>query len=97
MGRRRGKGFGSLADAAAGLARAGLLFGSIAAALALIVLPDIDRRNHGAEVAPDLDATMTGSIAPAPERQGLEWADASRLDQGPCLMFPDGTERGACR
>ncbi|WP_152047998.1 hypothetical protein [Aureimonas psammosilenae] len=93
---RRGR-RGTLAEARRGLTRALLLFGSIGAALILIVVPDSARhgRDEG-DAEPVLDRTMTGSVDTAKDHDPQEWADA-RSDAGPCLMFPDGTQRGACQ
>jgi hypothetical protein len=89
----------TLAEARTGLFRATLLFGSIAAALALIVVPAADRHAKVAvaQQAEDLDQIVTGSNRHADKRTYVEsrsvlW-DAKN---GPCLLFPDGSQRGAC-
>jgi len=88
----------SLAEARTGLFRATLLFGSIAAALALIVVPAVDRHTKVAvSQGQDLDMMPTGSNSHANRRTYVEsrsvlWDSKT----GPCLLFPDGTQRGAC-
>ena len=89
----------TLVEARTGLFRATLLFGSIAAALALIVVPAADRHSRfaNADQVNGLDRMTTGSNAPSHKRTYVEsrsvlW-DAKT---GPCLLFPDGTQRGAC-
>lgn len=90
----------SFAGARTGLFRASLLFGSIAAALALIVVPEADRhaKTAIAERAADIDQTTTGSIGSPrkPERYTIYQSILDRPDQGPCIMFPDGSQKGAC-
>lgn len=90
---------GALAEARTGLFRATLLFGSIAAALALIVVPAADRhaKISVAERGQALDPTVTGSAGHAGKNTYVEsrsvlWDGKA----GPCLLFPDGTQRGAC-
>ena len=89
----------SIAEARTGLFRATLLFGSIAAALALIVVPAADRHAKlaTADQAEGLDMMPTGSNKHADRRTYVEsrsvlWDSKT----GPCLLFPDGTQRGAC-
>lgn len=87
-----------IAEARTGLFRATLLFGSIAAALSLIIVPAADR--HSREIAEDrmaTDAMVTGSIAkPHPEHYTVRRSVLKQESLGPCLLFPDGTQRGAC-
>ena len=86
-----------VADARTGLLRATMLFGSIAVALSMIVVPMADRhaRTVVAERDVGLDEITTGSIG----FRGVYTATRSVLQAngaGPCLLFPDGTHRGAC-
>lgn len=96
LAHRKLRSSGSLAEARRGICRATLLFGSIAAALALIVVPAIDRRapTVGVDGSAGLDATITGSITPA---SGAQRTIFDRPETGPCIMFPDGSQKGACR
>lgn len=88
----------ALAEARTGLFRATLLFGSIAAALALIVIPPADRHGKAdiAQRSPVLDPISTASTDAAKrsylESRSVLWDNKN----GPCLLFPDGTQRGAC-
>lgn len=91
----------SLAEARTGLFRATLLFGSALAALSLIVVPEVDHRTKVfvAERAAGLDPVTTGSIAPPAAANGRYTIRRSVLDmpeRGPCIMFPDGRQKGAC-
>lgn len=101
-GRRMGsKSSRSLAEARTGLFRATLLFGSAAVALSLIVVPEVDRRSRLFAEArnADVDPTITGSIAPVPSEPKRYTQRRSVLDDAerePCLMFPDGSQRGSC-
>lgn len=89
---------GTFVEARTGLFRATLLFGSIAGALALIVVPAADRHAKLTVAEHGLDPVVTGSAArPGDkrtyvERRSVLW-DAKN---GPCLLFPDGSQRGAC-
>ncbi|BDA86106.1 hypothetical protein Sa4125_36480 [Aureimonas sp. SA4125] len=89
----------TLVEARGGLFRATLLFGSIAVALAMIVVPTADHQAKlvAAERVKTLDTVTTGSSVRSDKKHYV-----SRLsvltdpDKGPCLLFPDGTQRGAC-
>lgn len=86
----------ALAEARTGLFRATLLFGSIAAALALIVVPAADRHAKRA-IAERLDPIATASTpSPAKRRYVVSRSVLQDRSSGPCLLFPDGTQRGAC-
>jgi hypothetical protein len=85
-----------IAEARTGLFRATLLFGSIAAALSLIIVPAADR--HAREIAEEraaLDQFVTGSNKPTVDRY-TKRRSVLHANQEPCLLFPDGTQRGAC-
>lgn len=86
-----------LAEARTGLLRATLLFGSIAVALALIVVPANDRqgRSDSHDYNAPVDTMTTGSVKPL-ERYVMHRGDGSGVSAQPCLMFPDGTTRGNC-
>ncbi|KQT44370.1 hypothetical protein ASG43_13520 [Aureimonas sp. Leaf454] len=85
-----------IAEARTGLFRATLLFGSIAAALSLIIVPAADRHAHQvADERASLDQTVTGTNKPTIDRYTLR-RSVLRPSQEPCLLFPDGTQRGAC-
>lgn len=90
----------SFAEARTGLFRATLLFGSAAAALSLIVVPEIDHRAKliVAERAADVDPVTTGSIGPRADvrRYTIHRSVLDRPDREPCIMFPDGSQKGAC-
>ncbi|KQT54008.1 hypothetical protein ASG54_18810 [Aureimonas sp. Leaf460] len=90
-----------IAEARTGLFRATLLFGSIAAALSLIIVPAADR--HSREIAEQraTDDIVTGSITPSgakpgPERYTVRRSVLKQESSGPCLLFPDGSQKGAC-
>lgn len=88
-----------IAEARTGLFRATLLFGSIAAALSLIIVPAADRHSREVVAAREgLDPVATGSIAkPAnAERYTLRRSVLRQDSEGPCLLFPDGSQKGAC-
>lgn len=93
----------TLAEARTGLFRATLLFGSIAAALSLIAVPAADRHAKyeisQRERSPEtVDPIVTGTN-PSPGEPRRYVVRQSVLDDarsGPCLLFPDGTQRGAC-
>lgn len=91
----------TFAEARTGLFRATLLFGSIAVALALIIVPAADRQAKlaAAGAAEGLDPVLTGSTAAATPDIRRYTLRRSVLDDSrsePCLMFPDGTQRGKC-
>ena len=88
----------TLAQARTGLFRATLLFGSIAVALALIVVPAADRQAKlSAFDRKGIDTLTTGSVAnPEKLRYVVRRSVLQDHAAGPCLMFPDGTRRGAC-
>jgi hypothetical protein len=90
----------TLVEARSGLFRATLLFGSIAVALAMIVVPTADqqaKQRVAAERARELDPITTGSNSTT-DRQSYVSRRSVLTDpsKGPCLLFPDGTQRGAC-
>lgn len=87
------------AEARTGLLRATLLFGSIAVALALIVVPAADRQAKlmVGDGRDKLDQMTTGSIrTPDAGRYTLLHSVLQDPSAGPCLLFADGTQRGAC-
>lgn len=90
---------GPIAEFRTGLMRATLLFGVIAVAFVLIVLPQA-KRVAGADFAsvPQLDMMTTGSISPAGgSRTQVYTVQRSVLqDGGPCYTFANGDKRGAC-
>lgn len=91
--------FEVLSEARTGLFRATLLFGSIAVALALILAPAADRHAKTATIAHgfDLDPIQTGSIHQSdPSRYIVRRSVLQESGAQPCLMFPDGSQRGAC-
>jgi hypothetical protein len=98
--RRTGRPATSFAEARTGLFRATLLFGSAVAALSLIVVPEIDHRTKllVAERAADVDPITTGSVGTGAElrRYTVHRSILDRPDRDPCIMFPDGTQKGAC-
>jgi hypothetical protein len=81
------------------LVRASLLVGPLAAALVLALASAPGGRTGQSaafDAADGLDATTTGSIT----RPSVPFATGdpiSRPNGGPCLRFPDGSQRGACR
>ena len=86
-----------IAEARTGLFRATLLFGSIAAALSLIVVPAADRHARMAvERGTEIDPVVTGSIVPPEHSRYTVRRSVLQPDNGPCLLYPDGTQRGAC-
>jgi hypothetical protein len=85
-----------IAEARTGLFRATLLFGSIAAALSLIILPATDRHSReDADARVGVDQTATGSVRTPAELHTMRRTPL-QPNQEPCLFFPDGTQRGAC-
>ncbi|MBC8131113.1 MAG: hypothetical protein H7Y08_12425 [Rhizobiaceae bacterium] len=88
----------TLAEARTGLFRATLLFGSIAVALSLIVVPAADRhaKETVAERSRDVDPMVTGSTPDGARRYVVRRSVLDIDRTGPCLFFPDGSERGAC-
>lgn len=89
----------AFAEARTGLFRATLLFGSIAVALALIVVPAADHQAKltVAQAKDPIDQMITGSTTPAEnQRYTLRRSVLQNSRSGPCLLFPDGTQRGAC-
>ena len=88
----------TLSEARTGLFRATLLFGAIAIALALIVVPTADRHAKlaVAEHAEGLDQIVTGSNRDASKRYVETRSVLWDAKHGPCLLFPDGSQRGAC-
>ena len=92
-------GSSAYAEARTGLLRATLLFGSIAAALALIVVPAVDKQAKGSVAASmdDVDMITTGSIRHTDkQRYVVRRSVLQGPDREPCLLFPNGTQRGAC-
>ena len=92
---------GPIAEAGTGLLRATLLIGSLVGALALIVVPQVDRRSDQmvAERVGGLDEITTGSVSRGGggvTRYTVHRSILDRPDRGPCIMFPDGREQGAC-
>ena len=89
----------TFAEARTGLFRATLLFGSIAVALALIVVPAVDHpaKVAVADTADGIDPIITGSTTiPDIRRYTLRRSVLDGPRSGPCLLFPDGTQRGKC-
>ena len=90
----------SFAEARRGFVRATLLFGSAVAALSLSVVPEADRRAKliVAERIADTDDLTTGSIAATGrvQRYTVHRSVLDTPDRGPCIMFPDGSQKGAC-
>lgn len=91
----------TLAEARTGLFRATLLFGAIAIALALIVVPAADRHAKLtiAERIGDIDPMITGTNPAngSPVRRYVVRRSVLDIEGGgPCLYFPDGSQRGAC-
>ncbi len=90
--RRRGT------QTARALMRALLLAGPLGAVLLLALGSAPGGRNDrilAMDGADGLDATVTGSIT----RPSVPYATGNPLDRangGPCLRFPDGSQRGAC-
>jgi hypothetical protein len=99
-GRKGARSTGSLAGARTGLFRATLLFGSTLGALALIAVPEADRRAKlvVAERAGDVDPVVTGSVArpSGNDHYTLRRSVLDDPDVGPCIMFPDGRQKGSC-
>lgn len=94
--RKAGRGQGPFAGMGTVLLRASLLFGPIAVTFAVaMAMPggDRDNRYFAMNRIDNLDRMQTGSIgsgnvvALQPVRAG---------GPGPCLYFPDGSQRGAC-
>lgn len=86
-----------MADARTGLLRATMLFGSIAVALALIVVPLADRHARTVVAERGLDEMATGSVGTQhSSHYTLSRSVLQRNGAGPCLLFPDGSTRGAC-
>ena len=89
----------TLVEAGTGLFRATLLFGSIAVALALIVVPNADHQSKqiAASRAQTLDPITTGSNTRSDHQRYVSRRSVlTDPSKGPCLLFPDGTQRGAC-
>lgn len=89
----------AFAEARTGLLRATLLFGSIATALALIVVPAVDKPGKGSVAArlDEVDMVTTGSIRHTDtQRYIVRRSVLQGPDREPCLLFPNGTQRGAC-
>jgi hypothetical protein len=89
----------TLVEARSGLFRATLLFGSIAVALAMIVVPTADHqaKRVAAERTRELDPITTGSSGTSDRKTYVARRSVlSDPSKGPCLLFPDGTQRGAC-
>ncbi|MCQ8783890.1 hypothetical protein [Mangrovibrevibacter kandeliae] len=89
-----------LAEARTGLLRATLLFGSIAAALALVLAPVADRQSRlfAERSIVDVDPIMTGSVShPAGGAQHYVVRRSVLQPSGQaCIMLPNGRQFGSC-
>jgi uncharacterized membrane protein len=86
--KRRSRRQGGVASA---LLRATLLLGP----LVLAIVVGFSPRSERALSADGVDMTMTGSVKPS----GFSFAmggPSAPSQIGPCLRFPDGSQRGAC-
>lgn len=88
---RRVTGFGN------GLLRTAALAAIAVAGLALVLVPLADRGSEAlvASQVPELDMMATGSIG-APNQYTIRRSVLQPLGSEPCLIFPNGTTRGAC-
>lgn len=88
---RRRRGAGTLGA----LGRAALLFGPLGAVLAFATLAGSDNRSTRTLALQDVDDMATGSIAASGALPSVV-PFSGRANGGPCLRFPDGSQRGDC-
>ena len=95
---RKGRdGFETLAETRRALLRASVLFGTVGVLFAFAVGAPQGRSSRMADTgAYGVDEMMTGSIAATPTRYVERRSVLQRVGSGPCLHFPDGSQRGAC-
>lgn len=90
-------GLQTLAETRRALVRASVLFGTIGVLFAFAVGAPESRSNRMADSGSyGVDEMMTGSIGTAPDRYVERRSVLQRTGAGPCLYFPDGSQRGAC-
>ncbi|MCQ0988984.1 hypothetical protein [Jiella marina] len=77
--------------------RVALLATIAVAGLALLAVPLADRGSDAlvASQVPELDMMATGSID-APRQYTIRRSVLQPMGSEPCILFPDGSKRGAC-
>lgn len=98
MTERKGRnGLETLAETRRALMRASVLFGTIGILFAFAVGAPESRSNRMADGGSyGVDEMMTGSIGAVSDRYVERRSVLQLSGAGPCLYFPDGSQRGAC-
>ncbi|SMC33877.1 hypothetical protein SAMN06297251_101167 [Fulvimarina manganoxydans] len=80
------------------LLRASLLFGVVALALGLVILPSTGERSGSlfASNRPNIDMMTTGSIEPNGSGTYRVQRSVLQPSGGACFVFQDGGRRGSC-
>ncbi|EAU42219.1 hypothetical protein FP2506_05256 [Fulvimarina pelagi HTCC2506] len=82
------------------LIRGSVLFGLGVAAMTLVVVPAMQQGSMGTLAAfggPDIDRMTTGSITGGGQSTTYRvHRSILQSGSGPCLMWPDGRQQGAC-
>ncbi|MEE2952772.1 MAG: hypothetical protein VYD57_16190 [Pseudomonadota bacterium] len=80
------------------LLRASLLFGVVALALGLVILPPAGERGGSlfASNGPNIDMMTTGSIEPSGSVSYRMQRSVLQPNGGTCFIFQDGRTRGSC-
>ena len=96
QGSKAKSGLETLVETRKALLRASVLFGTVGIVFALAVGAPQGRSERMAETgAYGVDDTMTGSVDRT-DRYVSRRSVLQAPGSGPCLHFPDGSQRGAC-
>lgn len=92
----RAGGLESLVELRRALTRAGLVFGSLAVVVVMAFgTTGGERAQRFADIPPGVDDMITGSIGTG-ERYVVTRSVLQAPGAPPCILFQDGTRRGAC-